>query len=92
MIKLGFEIRVQKPKETDFEAVGIAGEFNLRTGKIEPQFIYIGTIEEVQRWLNKFGGLDIIEFVIYDKYAQALKKIRELEKIIEELRLQLAKR
>ena len=82
---MGLEIKIEKVEKTDFEAIGLAGEFDFRDGKIEPMKLFIGTTEEVRKWLNQFGGLDIIEYVRYDKYAKLLNKVKELEKRVEEL-------
>ena len=92
MVKVGFEIRIEKVEKTDFEAIGLAGEVDFRDRKIEPLKLFIGTTEEVRKWLNKFGGLDIVEYVRYDKYAELLNELREREKVIEELRESLAKK
>ena len=89
---MGFEIRIEKVEKTDFEAIGLAGEVDFRDRKIEPLKLFIGTTEEVRKWLNKFGGLDIVEYVRYDKYAELLNELREREKVIEELRESLAKK
>lgn len=89
---LTIEIPFENTTQVDFEAIGLAGEYNPHTKKIEPLRIYIGTTEEVRKWLNKFGGLDVVEYVRYDKYAEALQQIRELEKINEELRERLAEK
>jgi len=92
VVKVGFEIRIEKVEKTDFEAIGLAGEVDFRDRKIEPLKLFIGTTEEVRKWLNKFGGLDIVEYVRYDKYAELLNELREREKVIEELRESLAKK
>ena len=89
---MGFEIRIEKVEKTDFESVGLAGEVDFRDGKIEPLKLFIGTTGEVRKWLNKFGGLDIVEYVRYDKYAELLNELRESEKVIESLRESLAKK
>lgn len=89
---LTIEIPFENTTQVDFEAIGLAGEYNPHTKKIEPLIIYIGTTEEVRKWLNKFGGLDVVEYVRYDKYAEALQQIRELEKINEKLRERLAEK
>ena len=89
---MGFEIEVKKREKTDFESVGLAGEVDFRDGKIEPLKLFIGTTGEVRKWLNQFGGLDIIEYVRYDKYAELLNELKEREKVIESLRESLAKK
>jgi len=89
---VGFEIRIEKVEKTDFEAIGLAGEVDFRDGKIEPLKLFIGTTGEVRKWLNQFGGLDIVEYVRYDKYAELLNELKEREKVIEELREQLAEK
>ena len=89
---MGFEIRIEKVEKTDFEAIGLAGEVDFRDRKIEPLKLFIGTTEEVRKWLNKIGGLDIVEYVRYDKYAELLNELREREKVIERLQKQLAEK
>jgi len=89
---VGFEIRIEKVEKTDFEAIGLAGEVDFRDRKIEPLKLFIGTTEEVRKWLNKIGGLDIVEYVRYDKYAELLNELREREKVIERLQKQLAEK
>ena len=89
---MGFEIEVKNGKKTDFEAIGLAGEFDFRDRKIEPLYIFIGTTKEVRDWLNEFGGVDIAEYVRYDKYAELFKRIKELEKENEKLKEKLAKK
>ena len=89
---MGFEIEVKKREKTDFESVGLAGEVDFRDRKIEPLKLFIGTTEEVRKWLNKIGGLDIVEYVRYDKYAELLNELREREKVIERLQKQLAEK
>ena len=94
VVEKGLEIDITKHKGylTDFEAIGLAGEYGLHTKKIEPLYLFIGSTSEVRKWLNKFGGLDIVEYVRYDKYAELLNELKEREKVIEELREQLAKK
>jgi len=92
VVKVGFEIRIEKVEKTDFEAIGLAGEVDFRDRKIEPLKLFIGTTEEVRKWLNKIGGLDIVEYVRYDKYAELLNELREREKVIERLQKQLAEK
>ncbi len=87
---MGFEIEVKKSEKTDFEAIGLAGEYDFRDGKIEPLYIFIGTTKEVRDWLREFGGVDIVEYVRYDKYAELFEIIKELEKENEKLRFKLA--
>ena len=87
---MGFEIEVKNGKKTDFEAVGIAGEFDFRDGKIEPLYVFIGTTSEVRDWLSQFGGVDIAEYVRYDKYAELFERVHELEEVNEKLRFKLA--
>jgi len=86
---MGVEIKVEKVKKTDFEAIGLAGEFEPSSGKIEPMYLFIGSTENVRKWLNTFGGLDIFEYVRYDKYAEVLAKVEELEELNEKLRFKL---
>ena len=62
------------------------------TKKIEPLYLFIGSTGEVRKWLNKFGGLDIVEYVRYDKYAKLLDELKDRERVIEELREQLAEK
>jgi len=89
---LTIEIPFENTTQVDFEAIGLAGEYDPNTKKIEPLKLFIGSTGEVRKWLNKFGGLDIVEYVRYDKYAELLNELREREKVIEELREQLAEK
>jgi len=77
---------------TDFESIGLVGYFEPQSGKIEPIYALISSTEKVRKWLNKFGGLDTVEYVRYDKYAELLNELKEREKVIEELRESLAKK
>jgi len=94
VVEKGLEIDITKHKGylTDFEAIGLAGEYDLHTKKIEPLYLFIGSTSEVRKWLNKFGGLDIVEYVRYDKYAKLLDELKDRERVIEELRESLAKK
>jgi len=89
---VGLEVAISRScnATVPFETVGLAGEVELSSGKIEPLYVFIGSTESVRKWLNRFGGLDIIEYVRYDKYAELLERVRELEKVNEELRFKLA--
>lgn len=77
-------------RAVDFESIGLAGEFDFETRKITPIYVYIGKKEDVDKWLNTFGGLDVIEFVRFDEYEKALREIKRLEKRIMELEFELA--
>jgi len=94
VVEKGLEIDITKHKGylTDFEAIGLAGEYDPHTKKIEPLYLFIGSTSEVRKWLNKFGGLDIVEYVRYDKYAKLLDELKDRERVIEELRESLAKK
>ena len=77
---------------TDFESIGLVGYFEPQSRKIEPIYALISSTEKVRKWLNNFGGADIIEYVRYDKYAELLNELKEREKFIESLRESLAKK
>lgn len=87
-LKIVFESGSTIP--VDFESIGLVGQFDPKTKKIEPIYVLISTENRVRAWLNKFGGADVIEYVRWDKHAELLREIKEKDKIIEELREKLA--
>lgn len=88
----GIEVNlpIKHERLVDFEAIGLAGEYDPDTDKIVPYDIFIGKAVDVRKWLNTFGGCDIIEYVRYDKYANLVKRVRRLEKRVRELEFELA--
>ena len=89
-LKIRFDAESVMP--TDFESIGLVGQFEPQSEKIEPIYALISSTERVRKWLNQFGGADIIEYVRYDIYAELLDDLKERDKIIEELRESLAKK
>jgi len=87
---LEIEIPFMNTKKVKFEAIGVAGEYDYREDKLEPMSILIGSVKDVHSWLRTFGGLDLFEYVRYDEYEKLLKKVKKLEKRIQELELELA--
>ena len=87
---LEIEIPFMNTKKVKFEAIGVAGEYDYREDKLEPMSILIGSVKDVRNWLRTFGGLDLFEYVRYDEYEKLLKKVKKLEKRIQELELELA--
>jgi len=89
---LEIEIPFMNTKKVKFEAIGVAGEYDYREDKLEPMSILIGSVKDVRKWFRTFGGLDLFEYVRYDEYEKLLKKVKKLEKRIQELELELASR
>jgi len=87
---LEIEIPFMNTKKVKFEAIGVAGEYDYKEDKLEPMSILIGSVKDVRNWLRTFGGLDLFEYVRYDEYEKLLKKVKKLEKRVQELELELA--
>ena len=94
----GLEISIpfKNTRGVKAEAIGLAGEYNPKTKEIEPMEIFIGSAEDVRKWLNTFGGLDTIMYVRYYKFRKIIDALRdevvELRKENEKLKEKLAKK
>ena len=88
---LAIEIPHNNTKEVEFQAIGLVGEYNPKTKKVEPIKLLIGSTRDVESWLNSFGGMDVFEYVRYDEYVKILEllhaKIKENEELTKKIEM-----